>query len=561
MARQIVVELVGDKTKFDKTLKDGKAELGGFKQGMAQGVGIGVFNTIVDFGGKAVGVLQDANQQFIEDKQSQDLLATSMKANIPNWDGNTAGAEAYVAAGEKLGFTDDEQRAALANLLPITHDETEAQKLASEAMDLARLKGIDLKTASEIIGKVHGGNIGILSRYGIVVDKNATSTEALAAIQKMAGGEAEAYAKGPLGQQTEAQIRAGESMEDLGAIVNGVVTVVLPIAIGAFETLMSVLTDNVIPVFKFLGDNIGIVGPILAGLGIVVGSVVIPPIIAYAVAMGAAALATVVAAAPFIAIGLAIGAVILIVTHITETMSILGTVFGAITRAVMPALGGAFNAVAGVFKGAFGIIGGVINGFIGGIKAVVGVVSGVVGTVGSILGGLGSIIGHIFGFVIGGYIRAFTTLIQGIVGIVRTVGSTVRGIFDGVAGAIGKAFGTVGGVVKGAINVVIGIVNGVIRAINGIQVHVHVGPVGYDFNGLGLGYIPRLHTGGIVPGPYGSDQLTMLQAGELVVSRNNVNRMGGGGGVTINIESFVGSDRDIDKFADRVAMRLRTAPR
>jgi hypothetical protein len=45
----------------------------------------------------------------------------------------------------------------------------------------------------------------------------------------------------------------------------------------------------------------------------------------------------------------------------------------------------------------------------------------------------------------------------------------------------------------------------------------------------------------------------MLQAGETVLPR------GQGAGTTINvfIESFIGSDRDIDRFTDRVAFRLR----
>jgi len=38
-------------------------------------------------------------------------------------------------------------------------------------MDFARLKEIDLSTASELLGKVYAGNLGMLSRYGIVLEK------------------------------------------------------------------------------------------------------------------------------------------------------------------------------------------------------------------------------------------------------------------------------------------------------------------------------------------------------------------------------------------------------
>jgi len=53
--------------------------------------------------------------------------------------------------------------------------------------------------------------------------------------------------------------------------------------------------------------------------------------------------------------------------------------------------------------------------------------------------------------------------------------------------------------------------------------------------------IPRLHRGGIVPGPPGAEVLTVLQAGE------RVSRRGGGGGTTIivNVAGSIRSDRDL----------------
>jgi hypothetical protein len=82
---------------------------------------------------------------------------------------------------------------------------------------------------------------------------------------------------------------------------------------------------------------------------------------------------------------------------------------------------------------------------------------------------------------------------------------------------IGAAFGTVAGIVKSVINTVIDIINGAIAGINAIQVHIHAGPVNVDWNGVNLGYLPRLHQGGVVPGTPGADVLTLLQAGERVL--------------------------------------------
>ena len=95
----------------------------------------------------------------------------------------------------------------LAKLVSVTKDATEALELQRIAMDLARLRGMDLATASDLIGKVYGGNVGILSRYGIQLEKGTTATEALAEIQRRAAGQAAAYADTTQGKLVRAQIR------------------------------------------------------------------------------------------------------------------------------------------------------------------------------------------------------------------------------------------------------------------------------------------------------------------------------------------------------------------
>jgi hypothetical protein len=65
---------------------------------------------------------------------------------------------------------------------------------------------------------------------------------------------------------------------------------------------------------------------------------------------------------------------------------------------------------------------------------------------------------------------------------------------------------------------------------------------------------PKHHEGGIVAGPYGSDQLIMAQAGERIIPTGQAT----GQTININIASFIGSDRDIDRFSDRLAFRLRS---
>lgn len=198
---------------------DNLGKSGGFKslvQGVGMGAGIAAFGLLNDAAGKAVEVLGDSVQAALEDERSVSKLSAALKANVVDWDGNTKAIEKAIDSRVRLGYSDDEQRDSLARLVAITKDSTKALSLQRTAMDLARLRGIDLATAGDIIGKVYGGNVSILRRYGIQIDKNASSTEALTAVEKLAQGQAEAYAATTEGKLLAAQLKFNEAMERLG---------------------------------------------------------------------------------------------------------------------------------------------------------------------------------------------------------------------------------------------------------------------------------------------------------------------------------------------------------
>lgn len=102
-------------------------------------------------------------------------------------------------------------------------------------------------------------------------------------------------------------------------------------------------------------------------------------------------------------------------------------------------------------------------------------------------------------------IKAIVTAVQWVVGAVSgplgAIANAFKTVFGGVATVVSTVFGGIAGAVKGAINGVIGIINFFIGLIDAIQVHIHVGPVGIDWNGLNLKKIPTLDTGGIVTKP------------------------------------------------------------
>ena len=110
--------------------------------------------------------------------------------------------------------------------------------------------------------------------------------------------------------------------------------------------------------------------------------------------------------------------------------------------------------------------------------------------------------------------------------------------------------------VRGAFNTVIGAINWVIGAIDSIQIPaIDVGPVHFDgWDGFNIPMLPKLHTGGIVPGQPGADVLAILQAGERVVPAGNA-----AGGTEVHIHIDQGAYIDgpsIDLLARTIAQRL-----
>lgn len=196
---------------------------------------------IVDF-------LADATSAAAEEEAGIARLTTSLEENSRAFTGNVGAVEAVIDERMALGFTDDEQRASLAKLTGITEDHTKALELQRTAMDFARLRGLDLSTAGDLIGKVYGGNIGILSRYGIQLERGTTATEALARIQRMSAGQAEAWAETSQGAFETAGIALEEVTEDIGGLL-------IPVMVD----VATVVRDDVVPAITTLVDVIGTV--------------------------------------------------------------------------------------------------------------------------------------------------------------------------------------------------------------------------------------------------------------------------------------------------------------
>lgn len=188
----------------------------------------------------AVGALTagigDSLKKAAEHQVVSERLNAVLKANVQGYNGNRDAIDSYIAKQMDLGFTVDETTAAYAQLVGATHDTRKGQEFLTAAQDLARLKGISLADATDAMTKVEAGRYRGLQTLGIVLKAGATQEEALAAVRRVAAGQAAAYADTAAGhiaqlsaKWDDLMTKAGETVADLGNKFAGfVLDTVLP---------------------------------------------------------------------------------------------------------------------------------------------------------------------------------------------------------------------------------------------------------------------------------------------------------------------------------------------
>lgn len=186
-------------------------------KGLMKGL-IGLGTTVVAYEAvqKLTGFLTDSVKAAIEEEKGINRLTASLKANAPAWNGNSDAIERVVAGRQRLAFSDGDLRDSLSQLVGVTHDVNQAFNVQSVAMDLARFKGISLQEASVALTRVEAGKYRALADLGIVLKAGATQVEALAAVEKVAAGQADAYAKSQAGALDRAGVAIENFQEKLG---------------------------------------------------------------------------------------------------------------------------------------------------------------------------------------------------------------------------------------------------------------------------------------------------------------------------------------------------------
>ena len=189
-------------------------------RGIAATVGADLKKAALGVAGLASGIAYftaRAIQGAAADQASTAKLMATLKARKFATEGVTAAIDAQIAAGAKLGFTDDEIRGSVEASTRFTKKYSVAQKIQTTAMNLARATGMDLAEATLAVGKAYAGTGGKALKNLGITKQGIKGQEALNAILSKTRGTAAAYADTAEGAFTTLSIQAAELKESFGA--------------------------------------------------------------------------------------------------------------------------------------------------------------------------------------------------------------------------------------------------------------------------------------------------------------------------------------------------------
>lgn len=248
MARQILVEILGDASKFDKATQQAASSgtrLGNVLQGIGQGLGQQAFGLIEKGANMAVEAIGGLIEAGMEGEAADARLNQAIKDNTDSTKDFTAAIARAADAGVQLGFADDKVKDSLATLVRHTHDTGAAISALSVAEDLARTKKIDLTEAADALGKGLEGNKKVLKDLGVNVADVAGKEETLAAVHQATAGQAEAFGNTSAGAFAKFDAEVDRLKENLGQSLLPVLTSTVSQASNLMEALSGSTKDVV----------------------------------------------------------------------------------------------------------------------------------------------------------------------------------------------------------------------------------------------------------------------------------------------------------------------------
>lgn len=452
----------------DKATTGAGAKIGDFAKKAALAIG-GAFavGQIVDFAKESV-------KAAAEDAEAAEKLAQTLRNVTGATEDQIAANEEFIGGlSKQTAIADDDLRPAMDQLVRGFGNAEDAQKALSLATDVSAGTGKDMTTVTQAMMKAAMGNTSALKKMGIETenaDGSAKSLdEVMADMSETFSGQAAVAANSTAGQMRNAQIQFGEFQEQVG-------TALLPVLASLAGFLMDTLIPALGSIASWVIDNKDALIAGFVGLAVVVGAVVIPAFITWATAAGAAAIATLAAAAPFILIGALIAGVAYLIIKNWDNIKLglmvlwdwIQTIFGWIVTGVTTYLGvlvavysTAWDVLKAVVTTLWDWIQTVFGWIVTGVGAYVGIVVAVYTTawnlILAVVTTLWDWIQTVFGWIITGIttyvntvVAVYTTAWNVIKAVVTTLWDWIQTVFGWIIDGIRRYIDTVTSVVTGA---------------------------------------------------------------------------------------------------------------
>lgn len=123
---------------------------------------------------------------------------------------------AAVAISRASAFDDEDVLRSFGVFVRSQKNVAKSLELTQLAADVARARFVSLDSATQLVNKAALGQVGALRRVGIAIDKNASSTEALSALQRTFAGSAAQFANSSAGALDRLNVQLEEAKELIG---------------------------------------------------------------------------------------------------------------------------------------------------------------------------------------------------------------------------------------------------------------------------------------------------------------------------------------------------------
>ena len=272
MARQLVIELVGEATKFVKSLDDAEKASKSFGDKVA-----GAGKKMTAFASVPIaGFLVASTKAAVDDAAAQEHLAQTLSNTIGNSKALVTQVEDYIGKAMKAStFTDDELRPAFELFATTTKSVEDSQKLLGIAMDVAAGKNIDLQTAATAVAKAHEGQFAAANKLvpGLVdvKDKTLSVDQVMGQLSRTFNGQAQAATETTAGKMQNLKRDLGEASEAMGSQLLPVITRVADFATNTLLPRLDSLTGGN-GAFVLMG--VALAGPVLTAITNVKNAVV-----------------------------------------------------------------------------------------------------------------------------------------------------------------------------------------------------------------------------------------------------------------------------------------------